>query len=177
MDGAPGTRRWLLGTHQGAVSKERLQDYLDEFRSSKLATATAAIASWQVGWISRSLTQNRQPARRKPSRTVLLIRHNWIATQKNNRRSFDSRRFALVAQDDNSLVMRSFCSRSIKPEPPADQIGGWGISFIAARAIWSRSSASKASCARPNRWSAAISFCRLSAMASKSGLGIFLRSA
>jgi ISXO2-like transposase domain len=24
-------KRWLLGTHQGAVSQEHLQDYLDEF--------------------------------------------------------------------------------------------------------------------------------------------------
>ena len=58
-----------------------------------------------------------------------------------------------------------------------DQIGGWGISFMAARAIRSRSSASFASSVLPSRLSAAISFSRFSAMTSKSGLGIFLRSA
>jgi hypothetical protein len=34
----------------------------------------------------------------------LLIRHDWIAIQKNNRRFFDFLRYAPVAQNDSYLV-------------------------------------------------------------------------
>jgi hypothetical protein len=43
--------------------------------------------------------------RNKRSET-LVIRHDWIAIQKNNRRSFDSLRYAPVAQDDSYLVVQ-----------------------------------------------------------------------
>jgi hypothetical protein len=42
-----------------------------------------------------------------------LIGHDWIAIQKNNRRSFDFLRYAPVAQDDSYLVMQSFGPGSI----------------------------------------------------------------
>jgi hypothetical protein len=44
---------------------------------------------------------------------LLLIGHDWVAIQKNNRRSFDSLRYAPVAQDDSYLVMQSFGAGSI----------------------------------------------------------------
>ena len=53
-------KRWLLGTHQGAVSHEHLDYYLDEFVFRFNRRAHAAAASSSTGWCNRwPLTQPR----------------------------------------------------------------------------------------------------------------------
>ena len=53
-------KRWILGTHQGAVSHEHLDYYLDEF-TFRLAASPEAEASSSTAWSSRPSPCNRRP--------------------------------------------------------------------------------------------------------------------
>lgn len=57
-------KRWLLGTHQGAVSRDQLDYYLDEFTSGLTAADRATAGCGSTGSSSRPLRPIRIPTRR-----------------------------------------------------------------------------------------------------------------
>jgi transposase-like protein len=80
-------KRWLLGTHHGAVSKKRLPSYLDEFTfrfNRRTATSIAhrfARVVEQIGGMAEVDRDERQvPQHEVPSRTVRQ-RHSHNAEQ------------------------------------------------------------------------------------------------
>jgi len=46
-------KRWLLGTHQGAVRPKQLDYYLDEFTFGSIAGTRNLAASCSIGWLSK----------------------------------------------------------------------------------------------------------------------------
>ncbi len=57
-------KRWILGTHQGAVSHEHLDSYLDEFASASAAASPEVEASSFTAWFNRPSPCHRHPTNR-----------------------------------------------------------------------------------------------------------------
>jgi hypothetical protein len=79
-------KRWLLGTHQGSVSGEHLQDYLNEFAFRSTAENRVAEANSSTAWCSRPRQSNRQLTHRlwtRPSNEN-SPKHNLLGVPESN---------------------------------------------------------------------------------------------
>ena len=67
-------KRWVLGTHQGAISHAHLDAYLDEFTFRSIGDARGIVASCSTGCSSRPWPSTRHPiaswSRASPGRTA-----------------------------------------------------------------------------------------------------------